>query len=366
MTSEATETANLRRPTWLRSLLIWIAVGAVVVVLGAWAHRMLDREVRDYDVVLTPHVLPADGVTSAQLTIRLISRFGNDLDATLLPRPPAVELVSGGDLVRVVRLDALHYRLIPGFRTGEVVIHVTIAGAIAPIEATLQLTPSLADRNHNGYPDALDLSSASDRDRFRRWFTAIAVGQLRHLDDRWHDRDCAGLLRYCYREALRRHDNQWLASRQWLEGAVIPDVAKYNYPDVPLVGPRVFNAGARMSDAAAHPASNRSLDEFRAFAEAARLKDNSLEFISRSVHDALPGDVIFYLNDGDAEWPYHSMIYLGGGETIYHTGPDGHRPGIVKHVSLRDLALHPNPRWHPVADNPYFLGFYRWRILSDD
>ncbi len=49
---------------------------------------------------------------------------------------------------------------------------------------------------------------------------------------------------------------------------------------------------------------------------------------------------------------------------VYHTGPDGERPGMVKKVYLSDLAHHPNPRWHPVSANPYFLGVYRWKILD--
>jgi hypothetical protein len=285
--------------------------------------------------------------------------------------------------------DSLSYRLVAGTETGTVVVHVRIYGAPGPIEARLELTPSLADRNHNGYPDQLDLTSESDRTAFRRWFTTIALGQLTHLDDRWHDRDCAGLLRYCYREALKRHDNAWLAARKWLVTGAIADVRKYNYPNAPLVGTRVFNAGSRASDAAADshagisagspaaagttairasdaPRGSRDrspLAGFVDFAEAARLKDNSLAFLSRDPADALPGDVLIYLNDTDSEWPYHTMVYLGAGMTVYHTGPDGDKPGIVKKLSLAQLGRHPNPRWHPDVSNPYFLGFYRWNIL---
>ena len=181
-------------------------------------------------------------------------------------------------------------------------------------------------------------------------------------------------------EALKRHDNAWLADRRWLVTAAIPDVRKYNYPNVPLVGTRVFNAGHRTPQAdqaereptatpvADHPTPSRrsepiALAEFTDFAEAARLKDNALGFLGRDPDQALPGDVMVYLNDTESQWPYHTMVYLGNGMTVYHTGPDGDKPGIVKRLSLAQLAAHPNPRWHPVAANPYFLGFYRWRIL---
>jgi uncharacterized protein YfaT (DUF1175 family) len=356
-----------------------ILIGTILVAGGIIVYRNLDAKISGYDVVVTPTSIPADGVSSALLEIRLISRFGHQLNQKVLPYAPKIVFTEGGDLVKVILLgDSLHYRLVARYQTGTVVAHVMIWGAPGPIEARLDLTASLADRNHNGYPDQIDLTSESDRTAFRRWFIAIATSQMKHLDDRWHDRDCAGLLRYCYREALKRHDNAWLRTREWLPISGIPDVRKYNYPDVPLVGERVFNAGSRTvqnqtagDTAAVLPVANEEsaatsrgpLRNFATFAEAARLKDNSLAFISRSPEDALPGDVIFYLNDTESRWPYHSMIYLGNGQTVYHTGPDGNNPGIVKQMSFQELSAHPNPRWHPTPSNPYFLGFYRWRIL---
>ncbi len=372
----------MKNPTTKKNILrlvLAMAVAAAAVIAGIWIYQRLDSRIESYDMEIIPGSIPADGTSSALMEIRLISRFGNRLNVSLLPHPPQVEIIEGRELVKVVSLgDGLRYRLVSGFNPGAVVARVQIFGAPGPIEARLELTASLADRNRNGYPDAMDLSSQSDRMAFRRWFTTIALGQLTHIDDRWHDRDCAGLLRYCYREALKRHDNAWLASRRWLITGAIPDVRKYNYPNVPLVGTKVFNAGSRAEqqtgpDEQVIPAGTTAqpprqhplrLDQFSDFAEAARLKDNSLTFIARDPAAALPGDVIFYLNDSDSKWPYHSMIYVGNGTTVYHTGPDGSKPGIVKRLTLEQLAQHPNPRWHPVESNPYFLGFYRWRILT--
>jgi uncharacterized protein YfaT (DUF1175 family) len=366
----ATQRTPISR-TLLRILIAAIA-GALLVVGGFWLYRELDSKISDFDVAIEPSSIPADGVSSALLEVRIISRFGNRLNASVLPHPPKLEIVEGKELVQVIPLgDPLRYRLVSRFETGGVVAHVQVYGVPAPIEARLELTASLADRNGNGYPDQLDLTSESDRSAFRRWFMTIALGQKRHIDDRWNDRDCAGLLRYCYREALKKHDNEWLKSRKWLAVTGIPDVRKYNYPKAPLVGTRVFNAGERgANDTPAIPvttsntgSSSGLLDEFSDFADASRLKDNSLAFISRDRHNARPGDVIFYLNDTEHDWPYHTMIYLGNGQTLYHTGPDGEDPGIIKQLSFDELAAHPNPRWHPKESNPYFLGFYRWRIL---
>jgi len=350
-----------------------IILALIGLAIGAWVlYVVLDRSVETVDVVLMPESIPADGVTSALLDIRLVSRFGNRLSSGALPSAPTIEITEGSSMVKVVPLgDSLRYRLVAGFDRGRVVVHVRVPGIPAPYEEVLLLTPSLADRDRNGYPDVVDLSSDDDRAAFRRWFVAIALGQLTHLDDQWSDRDCAGLLRYCFREALKRHDNRWLASRRWLVSAAIPDVAKYNYPDVPVLGTRVFNAGsAPETDAVIVPAEASGtrdrvrLEHFSTFAEASRLKDNSMMFVSRDRAEALAGDVLFYLNDTRSAWPYHTMVYVGGDRTVYHTGPDGDDPGIVKQMTLAQLAAHPNPRWHPVAENPYFLGFYRWRILG--
>src|SRR5262249_46480263 len=71
---------------------------------------------------------------------------------------------------------------------------------------------SLIDSDNDGIPDVEELRSFQDRDNFRRWFTAIAETQFYQLSDQWkaEQRDCAGLVRFAMREALRRHDRPWL------------------------------------------------------------------------------------------------------------------------------------------------------------
>jgi|GEM_PF-226883 len=365
------------QPSWGLRILTITLITAALVVGGILAYRSLDG-VSSVTVELTPQEIPADGVTSALLRVKIISRFGNEKTLEALSMPPQVAVVEGKELVRVIQLaDSLSWRIVPYAVTGDVVFHVRVPGMPRPIEARLRLTASLADRDRDGYPDVMELTSESDRSAFRRWFVTVALAQLRHIDDGWNDRDCAGLARYCYREALKRHDSAWRAGRQWLVTAAIPDVQKYNYPNVPLVGTRVFNAGtrgevieggneARITRPASTTPSHTTgpLSPFSTFAEAARLKDNALGFVGREPERALPGDLLFYLNDTDPRWPYHTMIYCGNGATVYHTGPDDSKPGIMKRMTLQQLAAHPNPRWHPVASNPYFLGFYRWKILG--
>src|SRR5213075_2034228 len=69
-----------------------------------------------------------------------------------------------------------------------------------------------ADSDNDGIPDRAELRSYNDRENFRRWFTGIAEAQFYELSKAWNEdqRDCAGLVRFAWREALRTHDRVWL------------------------------------------------------------------------------------------------------------------------------------------------------------
>ena len=87
---------------------------------------------------------------------------------------------------------------------------------------------------------------------------------------------------------------------------------------------------------------------------------------------AQAGDVLFFEDPDAPGMGFHSMVYLGDldgipGEddwVVYHTGPEGSREGQVRKVRLAQLAAHPEEKWHPRADNPHFLGFFRWKIAQ--
>src|SRR5262245_58448380 len=100
-----------------------------------------------------------------------------------------------------------------------------------------------ADSDDDGMPDAAELRSSDDRENFRRWFAQIAEMQFYRLSGAWSEdqRDCAGLVRFAWREALRGHDRIWF--QQMGEGyeAVAPDVKAYNLERSPL-GEKLFRA----------------------------------------------------------------------------------------------------------------------------
>jgi uncharacterized protein YfaT (DUF1175 family) len=217
------------------------------------------------------------------------------------------------------------------------------------------------DRFGDGTPDFLRLSDPADQAAFRRWFTLIAEFQaVRNQAELPAEiTDCASLLRYSYREALKRHDEAWFAS-SGIEVAAPPgEVRAWSYPHSPLgaalfrVRPGAFEA-ADVDDGA-----------FAQFADAKTLVERNAYFVSRDVRRALPGDLLFYRQFGQSS-PWHSMIVdrVGAEDVVvYDTGEDHGLPGELRRVTLAELLDHPQPQWRPLPGNPNFLGVYRWNIL---
>lgn len=225
------------------------------------------------------------------------------------------------------------------------------------------------DSDNDGIPDSAELQSFMDRENFRRWFTLIAEGQFYHLSDQWNaeQRDCAGLVRFGMREALRRHDRAWLQKMGPSYTPVAADVNRYSLEQGPL-GERLFRtAFGSYKDGEAADGT------FSEFADARTLKSFNTKFISRDRRQAQPGDLLFFYQPWVQKFPYHVMVFLGDaklGDTpgsdwvVYHTGSSATDTGTVKKVQLSVLDHHPNPRWRPVESNSNFLGFYRLKILD--
>jgi uncharacterized protein YfaT (DUF1175 family) len=227
-------------------------------------------------------------------------------------------------------------------------------------------------------PDALRLDSPEDRMAFRRWFTFLAEIQFFQGAGRLPTEinDCAALLRYSYREALRAHDARWSAEAGLPLVVALPSVQKYQYPRT-ILGASLFRV--RPGRLRAEDFANAT---FSQFADAKTLQSINTHFVSRDVKRAEPGDLLFFKHEA-AGMPFHAMIYLGrsqvrdsGAEAgkqyvVYHTGPDGAQTnaggarasGEIRRPSLEELMVHPNPGWRPLPGNPTFLGVYRWNIL---
>ncbi len=242
----------------------------------------------------------------------------------------------------------------------EVAINPMIA---APSAATL------IDSDNDGIPDAAELHSFQDRDNFRRWFTTIAETQFYQLSDQWkaEQRDCAGLVRFAMREALRRHDRIWFQKMGPGYETVAPDVAGFDLDRNPL-GEKIFR-----TDFGSFHESDLRNGRFSEFADGRSLKNFNSIFVSRDRREAQPGDLLFFYQPWVQKFPYHVMVVLGSPRTapnggqdwvVYHTGSSPTDQGTVKKVQLSVLDHHPDPRWRPVESNKNFLGFYRLKILN--
>jgi hypothetical protein len=226
----------------------------------------------------------------------------------------------------------------------------------------------LGDADADGLPDGAELRSSNDRDNFRAWFTYIAERQFYELSDVWNkdQRDCSGLVRFAWREALRRHDRAWLQRMGAGYAALAPDVS-YDL-EKGLLGEKLFRARA-----GAFQADDLNNGAFNEFADAATLKQFNAAPLGRDARQAKPGDLLFYFQAFSQKYPHHVMVFLGaarddnqgaGDWVVYHTGGSAQDAGEVRKVRLSTLARHPNPHWRPVASNPRFLGFFRLKILQ--
>jgi len=227
----------------------------------------------------------------------------------------------------------------------------------------------LSDSDNDGVPDVAELRTFQDRDSFRRWFTAIAENQFYQLSDQWNaeQRDCAGLVRFAMREALRRHDRIWFQKMGPGYDQVAPDVAGFDLDQNPL-GEKIFR-----TDFGSFQESDLRNGRFSEFADARSLKSFNSVFVSRDRHEAQPGDLLFFYQPWVQKFPYHVMILLGPARiapngaqdwVVYHTGSSPTDQGTVKKVQLAVLDRHPDPRWRPVESNRNFIGFYRLKILQ--
>lgn len=157
-----------------------------------------------------------------------------------------------------------------------------------------------------------------------------AVRQAKKIDPAWHpkQRDCAGLVRFAYREAYRQFSPKRLERGLWKNAS----------------GERI------------------------AFADAETLLANSFTRIGRdtnAMRRAESGDLVaFRQRDGT----YHLMLVVrtdgpksGDALVVYHPGDGGQE---LRVGTLRGLWRDAPHEWQPRPENGAFLGFYRFEEWS--
>jgi len=281
---------------------------------------------------LDPPELPADGISIARIQVS--------------PAGTPVEIVAGRHRARLEQ-NTLRAGVLPG----EVLLR---AGAA---QAALRLTLDPTDSAGDGTPDYLRLDSDADRRAFRSWFTFLAETQAWQRGRTPPEiNDCAALIRFAYREALRAHDGPWANALRLPLLPAMPSVEKYQYPYTPL-GANLF-----LTDSGA----------FAEFADARTLRVRNTHFLTRDLRRARPGDLLFF-RQPQQNMPFHAMVYVGpshftgpgAGWLVYHTGPSASSKGEIRRVTLDELLAHPMPQWRPLPGNPNFLGVYAWNILRE-
>jgi len=227
-------------------------------------------------------------------------------------------------------------------------------------------SPDFSDRAGDGTPGFLRLDDPGDQQSFRAWFAFLAEAQAFRPEERApaEINDCAALLRFAYREALREHTGEWARA---LDLPALPraaNVRRYTYPRTPL-GAALFRVkpGAFLEEDLRNGA-------FAQFADARTLMARNTHLVTREIGRAQPGDLLFF-RQLEQDLPFHAMVYAGPSQLapgvhnwiVYHTGPVGEWRGEIRRVTVEELLAHPSPRWRPLPGNGNFLGVFRWNIL---
>jgi uncharacterized protein YfaT (DUF1175 family) len=302
------------------------------------------RHVTPVEIHLSASDATADGVS--------------EIDITTTPADAKLGIVEGRHLAE---LAAAGHVLRVGVTPGRIRLRAESPG-YQPAFATITTSLDDGDRRDDGTPDFLRLGPA-DQDAFREWFTFLAEAQYFRKDLPAEIDDCAALIRYAYREALRTHDSAWAAAARLPLAPTLPDVRKYAYPFTPLQA-NLF----RIRAGPFHP-SDLTDGAFAQFADAQTLQRFNTHFVGRSLEQARPGDLLFFQQG--ATLAFHSMVWLGPSHfdetrpryVVYHTGPINSHSGEIRRLTLPELLHHPEPRWRPLEGNSNFLGVYRWNIL---
>ena len=198
----------------------------------------------------------------------------------------------------------------------------------------------------------------ADEYAMRRSVVNLALSQARRLSPRWEpaQRDCAGLVRFAYREALRERSLEQRAQLGVPPGLFLPALSararKVAAPRAGLWQVGFFADGTQ---------------RYADFADAETLVSYNFIPVGHDPLAAKPGDLLVYRKDFAAEDPYHLMLVADmrerDGIAVYHNGASGGE-GIVRVVHLNALRRSPDPLWVPSDHNPHFLGVYSWKRFN--
>ncbi len=196
----------------------------------------------------------------------------------------------------------------------------------------------------------------SDEKALRSSVTRLALFQAKKPSPRWEEaqRDCAGLVRFAYREAIRvrsADDGRMLGIPNALYLPEVSESSRKIFADLS----RIWQVGFEKD----------GKPRFGAFADAETLIGFNFRKKSRDLSQARSGDLLVFQKNLESDDPYHLMIFVEDRPealVVYHNGA-AQADAQVRVVRIRDLMASPDPVWLPIANNPHFLGVYEWNRL---
>lgn len=210
--------------------------------------------------------------------------------------------------------------------------------------------------------DAMALLSPPDEAAMRAAVVQLALVQARRIAPLWEpaQRDCAGLVRFVYREALRPRTEAQRRSLGIPSGLQFPplsDAARESVPGYPAL----WKLGVEHRDA-----RQGEQQVVGSFADAESLVGNNFTPVGFDIETGQKGDLLVFRRDASLEDPYHLMVIAEGGAhgvVVYHNGAPG-ADGAVRVVATADLFGSSDGDWIPRKGNPSFLGVFRWVHFS--
>lgn len=177
---------------------------------------------------------------------------------------------------------------------------------------------------------------------FRAWFVRVINEQLRQgPTPRWVHRDCAGLVRFAVNEAFKTHDARWLRANGMSARQLPPELQLTEAQSG--LGKGWVTVDGRNS----------------AFVTALALIQANSVFVSRDINQARSGDLLFF-DQGDEQ---HLMVWMDR-YVAYHRGSSNAHDNGLRAVTVSQMLQWPDPRWRLSADNPNFIGVFKFDFLS--
>ncbi|HOI95681.1 MAG TPA: DUF1175 family protein [Syntrophobacter fumaroxidans] len=222
------------------------------------------------------------------------------------------------------------------------------------------MPPEVVEYKRRGEPreeDEYAYLVPSDERAVRESVTRLALFQARKLSRRWEERqrDCSGLVRFAYREAIEVRSpkqQQKLGIPATLHLPPVSPLSRRLFPRYPFIWQTGYESDGK--------------PRFGPFADAETLVGFNFRKKARSLDAASSGDLLVFRKSFEDDQPYHLMIFVEDRPenlAVYHNGERGEE-AQVRVVRMSDLMRSPDPVWIPGADNPHFLGVYEWNRIK--